>query len=162
MAQGMMWHCVWDGAWLRGSIRENLTPAERGAWADFLALASESRVRGTICAGKGIPYSLDYLASVLRTPQEVLQSLIDKSVADISEDGKARISFDSTGCMVINNFERYNKVRDGFRKKDKQPISEEAKWGMAKRLGISNPPRFKTIAGNLDDGEEKGEENVKK
>jgi hypothetical protein len=94
--------------WLSGSIRIQLTPAERSVWADLLALANESRERGVICRAKGLPYSMEYLATYLSIDIELLQSTIDKCLLDYNaDDDKTRISIDEYGCIVINNWNRY-------------------------------------------------------
>ena len=94
--------------WLTGSIRAQLTPAERGVWADLLALANESRFRGVICRAKGIPYTREYLAQYLEIPLELLNTTIYKCVKDENaDDPRTRIMIDESGCIVITNWDKY-------------------------------------------------------
>lgn len=94
--------------WLTGSIRIQLTPAERSVWADLLALANESRVRGVVCRTSGIPYSREYLATFLCIDIELLNSTIAKCVQDENaDDPNTRIQIDEDGCIVIVNWDKY-------------------------------------------------------
>lgn len=94
--------------WLTGSIRQQLNSAERGVWADLLAMANESRFRGTICRAKGIPYQREYLAAYLEIPITLLNSTIEKCSKDENaDDPNTRIMFDDTGCIVIANWDKY-------------------------------------------------------
>lgn len=104
----MKWFKLHTYGWLNGSIRMQLTPAERGIWADLLAMASESKVRGTVCASKNLPYTREYIAAKLIVNLEELNSTIEKCCADQNaEDGECRMKVDEYGCLVINNFARY-------------------------------------------------------
>ena len=82
----MDWLKLYTDGWLRGSIRVQLTPTERSIWADMLALASESRVRGTVCLSKGVPYPIDMLAAVLQVPRKDLEGTIRKCCQDRNRD----------------------------------------------------------------------------
>ena len=113
--------------WLSGSIRIQLTPSERSVWADLLALANESRERGVICRAKGLPYSMEYLSTYLAVDIELLQSTIDKCLQDYNADeDKTRISIDEYGCIVINNWGKYQ-VDERRWKHKKEKEKEQAK-----------------------------------
>lgn len=108
---GYEWFKLHSKGWLTGSIRSQLTPAERSVWADLLALANESRIRGIICRALGIPYTREYLAQYFLVPLEVLNSTIEKCSQDKNTtDGKGRIELDSDGCIIITNWKEYQAV----------------------------------------------------
>jgi len=81
---------------LTGSIRFDLTPAERGVWYDLLLLAGLSRKPGHLQASEDKPYPLKYIASQLRIPIPLLQSTLNKCKAE------GRISEDSQGLHITN------------------------------------------------------------
>ncbi len=112
---GYDWFVIHSKGWLTGSIRAQLTPAERGVWADLLALANESRIEGVVCMAKGIPYEREYLADILRIPVDLLNSTIDKCIKDENaDDPRTRIMLDDAGCLIIANWEKYQpKARKG-------------------------------------------------
>lgn len=107
----MSWLKLYTYNWLRGTIRVQLTAAERSIWADFLALASESRVRGTICRAKNLPYTREELSQMLCVAKEDLDSTIAKCCTDPNEDGDGyRMRIDESGCLVICNFNKYQDI----------------------------------------------------
>ena len=57
------WIKVYINEWLEGSIRVDLTSAERGVWVDLLLLGGLSRNEGRIERSKGIPYEDDALVN---------------------------------------------------------------------------------------------------
>lgn len=121
---GYDWFKLHTDGWLRGSIRVQLTPAERSIWADLLALASESRVRGVVCLSKDIPYPIEMLSSTLQVPLNDLQSTIDKCSKDRNKDEDGyRLRIDEHGCIVINNFDYYN-TTTGCRQRETQEEKE--------------------------------------
>lgn len=119
----MDWFKVYSKGWLTGSIREQLTAEERSVWIDLLAMASESRVRGVVCRARGVPYTREYLANYLGVPLDVLNTTIEKCQQDCNStgDGK-RLEIDKDGCIVIGNWERYQRVPG-----DKKAYLEDAK-----------------------------------
>lgn len=86
--------------WLRGSIRFDLNPAERGVWADLLGMAGESRTPGVIQATEGVAYPINWIAQALNIPPELLEQALKK----LEETG--RVNMDG-GCINIINFEYY-------------------------------------------------------
>jgi hypothetical protein len=107
--------------WLTGSIRAQLTPAERSVWADLLALANESRFRGIICRAKGIPYQREFLATLLEIPIELLNSTIDKCIKDENaDDPNTRIMIDEDGCIIITNWDKYQTSEAEWDKKHEE------------------------------------------
>lgn len=112
------WFKLHSKGWLHGSIRAQLSIGERSVWADLLALANESRVRGVICRAKGIPYTREYIAAILEIPLDLLNSTIDKCLKDENaDDPNTRIMLDPDGSIRIANWERYNSVPEHTNKK---------------------------------------------
>lgn len=82
--------------WLEGSLRFDCTPAERGTWADLLAMANESRTRGVIQANPTTPYPHSWIADKLRIPLGEFETALEKFKIS------GRISENSTGITIIN------------------------------------------------------------
>jgi hypothetical protein len=140
---GYDWFKMHSRGWLTGSIRAQLTPAERSVWADLLAMANESRVRGIVCRAKGIPYTREYIAGFLGITVELLNSTIDKCLKDENaDDPNTRIMMDETGCIRIANWEIYQAPRGGKVESQKEvtpPLSGEAKDEMTVRNVVKKP-----------------------
>ena len=137
------WFRLHTKGWLTGTIRDNLTMEERSVWADLLAMASESRVRGVICRAKGVPYTREYIANYLDVPLEILNSTIEKSLADENADDEYhRLELDEAGCLHVMNWDKYQP--DGQkRSQDSVTLSAEdkaaARQAAAARLGYLEP-----------------------
>jgi hypothetical protein len=119
---GYEWFKLYTHGWLRGSIRIQLTDRERSVWLDLLAMAAESKIRGTVCAGPGVAYTREYLAETLRVSLDILNSTIDKCSRDKNkDDNNYRLAIDEHGCLVINNFDYYQgAVGDRVRESPKE------------------------------------------
>ena len=100
----MIWHKVDSLRWLDGSIRSDLEPAERGVWADLLALAALTRRRGYIERSEGIPYKRQHLAERFDVPLKLLNSTITKCIKE------GRITKAASGVLYITNWEYYQAV----------------------------------------------------
>lgn len=87
--------------WLEGSIRRELTGAERAVWADLLALASLARRRGYVERSEGIPYTIRELCDKFNECEPVVQSCVDKCL----EEG--RLIRDGYSALVVANWGRY-------------------------------------------------------
>lgn len=87
--------------WIHGSIRLDCSPEERSVFADLMALANESRNRGTIQANPTTPYPHEYLAKMLNIPLPLLDHCLKKF--EIQE----RIHENETGIKVLT-FGYYN------------------------------------------------------
>ena len=87
---------LYSREWLQGSLRIQNDAAERGVWADFLALANESRNRGVIQANDETPYPHSYLAAVLNIPLELLELCMLKFTV------QERILENEHGILVLN------------------------------------------------------------
>jgi hypothetical protein len=103
----MRWVKLFTTEWIDGSIRTDLTPAERGVWADLIVLAGLSRREGHIERSEGIPFSVQEIATRCVVDVELLQSTIDKCVAE------GRITISKNQTISITNWEKYQFVPDG-------------------------------------------------
>lgn len=135
----MEWVKIYTNGWLRGSIRAQLTPAERSVWADLIALAGENRKderRGIVEIAKGIPYTREKLASVLDIPVDLLNSTIEKCVKDENADNPTtRLVIMDDGALQIGNFDYYQKVPERINRKreaEKNAKAENSKKGRIK------------------------------
>ena len=117
----MDWVKIHTSGWLRGSIRAQLTPAERSVWADLLALAGENRVeerRGIIERAKGIPYTREKLAELLDIDVDLLNSTIYKCVSDENaDDTTARLLLYPDETLEIGNWHKYQDVPNHVKEK---------------------------------------------
>lgn len=86
---------------LIGTIREDLTPSERGLWYDFLILAGYSRVPGVICANENTPIPHKRIAAILNVPLPLVNQCLKK----FKQSG--RIKIDTHGLIHILNWEKY-------------------------------------------------------
>jgi hypothetical protein len=86
-------------------MRVQMSSEQRGIWADFLALAGESRTPGVISLGetkgKLEAYPLDYLAGLLRVKEEVLREAIQ-----LFKD-QGRITVSDIGVIYITSWAKY-------------------------------------------------------
>ena len=90
---------------LSGSIRFDLTPAERSVWYELLLLAGKSRALGVIQASEGIAYPLSFIAHQLRISKSLLASTLEKC------EKEGRLAMDDTG-IHITNWSRYQSEYD--------------------------------------------------
>ena len=106
------WFKVDAAGWIRGSIRLDLTPEQRGVWIDLIALASECRMRdGTLRFAENKPMSRDYISSVLGIPRTLLDSTINVCSSDKNkDDDNNRITLWDDGTIELTNFKRYQAV----------------------------------------------------
>lgn len=95
------WVKLWVKECLIGTMREDLTPEERGVWYDFLILAGHSRVPGVICANEDVPLSIKRIAEILNTPLVLIKQCIEKF------ESAGRIVLDKQGCIRISNWSKY-------------------------------------------------------
>ena len=123
----MRFRYSWIDENLDGSIRDDLTPAERSVWSDLCDLCGKSRRWGYIERSKGIPYTEEDLASRFKTPLDIVHSCIEKCLKE------GRLVQDDSGALMVAHWSRYQnkKLRqlaeDGETKKDKPLLSPEDK-----------------------------------
>lgn len=68
--------------WLHGSVRWQLTPEERGTFADLLAFAGECGRDGEISDNDGRAFPFSFIANQLNIPLELLERTIAKCVTE--------------------------------------------------------------------------------
>ena len=112
------WIKLWIKESLSGSIREELTPAERGMWYDFLLLAGNSRLAGVICSNETTAMPTKRIASILN----VKESLVKESLRKFSETG--RVTIDEVGIIKIVNWGRYQYSDYDRVKKFRQKVTD--------------------------------------
>lgn len=113
------WIKIYTMEWMEGSIRTDLTPAERSVWADLLVMAGVSRREGFIERSEGIPYTLEQLADRFIIPVELLRSTIEKCKAE------GRIQQDGDNTMQITNWDKYQFVASGKKKELESPLERQ-------------------------------------
>lgn len=111
---------VFSREWLEGSLRFECTDAERGIFADLMALANESRQRGIIQANPTTPYPHTWIAAKLNTTLEFLEQCLQKF--EVQE----RINEDAQGIHLIN-FDYYQKELYAKRGRPPKYQREESK-----------------------------------
>ncbi|GAJ20643.1 unnamed protein product [marine sediment metagenome] len=84
----MHWLKLWTRGWLEGSIRFDLTPAQRSVFIDLCALARESRNPPWVQANDITAYPHSWLASKLNIPLDLLEETLEacKKQKRISEN----------------------------------------------------------------------------
>jgi len=85
---------------LNGSVRYQLTPAERSVWVDLLALAALGPAPGLIADNDSRPFPLAFLANRLNIKVALLQNTIKKC----AEEGRI---IHSDGLIRISNWDAY-------------------------------------------------------
>jgi hypothetical protein len=95
------WIKLWIKESLIGTIRDDLTPEERSVWYDFLLLAGNSRLPGTIAANETTPLPVKRIAGILNIPEKLVTHCLDK----FKDSG--RIDFNDAGIIRIVNWEKY-------------------------------------------------------
>ncbi|MBA7645898.1 hypothetical protein ES703_53658 [subsurface metagenome] len=108
----MHWLKLWTRGWLEGSIRFDLTPAQRSVFIDLCALARESRNPPMVQANETTAYPHPWLASKLNIPMDLLEETLE-----ICKKQK-RISENDTGIKVLK-FEFYQEKKSQRGKKEK-------------------------------------------
>ena len=111
--------------WLHGSIRWQLTPEERGVWADLIALAGECGNDGQICDNDGRPYPLEFIAGQLNISLELLERTIKKCQVE----GRINNNLD---LIAITNWKAYQSEYERqkqYRKKEDKDYKAGAYGG---------------------------------
>ena len=120
MAKGWRrsWVKFWVNECLDGSIREELTSAERGVWYDLIIYSARCRAPGVISANETQPISRYRLAGILNITEELLNTTIQKCV-----DSK-RLVIDKAGLIRISNWVKYQSESDRVRSYQKRRRDE--------------------------------------
>ncbi len=95
------WVKLWVKEALLGTIREDMTPEERGTWYDFLLLAGNSRLPGVICANPETALPIKRIAGILN----IQETLVRRCIKKFKESG--RITVDKNGVIYISNWSKY-------------------------------------------------------
>ena len=77
-----------------------MEPGERSVWGDFLFLAGDSVVPGTICVYPSVPFTDDQLCKTLNISKKLLQSARAKMI-------KFEKITVNDGCIHIVNWEHF-------------------------------------------------------
>ena len=113
------WVKIWVDESLTGTVRFDLTPAERSIWYDLIILAGACRVPGQISSNETTPFPHDYIANLLQVPLDLLQTTL-KKLADTG-----RVSENENGIHIINwskyqsEYDRQKKYRGRKETQDK-------------------------------------------
>lgn len=98
------WVKLFVTGWLHGSIRWQMTPEERGVWADLICMAGECSHGGIIADNDGRPFPRQYIANHLNIPIELLEQTIQHCQAegriDSNQDG-------DEGAIKLTNWKTY-------------------------------------------------------
>lgn len=112
------WHKIDSSKWLNGTIRGGLTRAQRGDWADLIALAATLPVRdGTLRYGAGQPMSRGAIAARLVIEVNDLNETIEACQKDERPDGSPRLKIWEDGTIELANFSEYQAEADGRQKR---------------------------------------------
>lgn len=116
----LTWVKIHIAGWLHGSIRWQLDPAERGVWADLIALAGQCLQGGRICDNDGRAFPFDFLANQLHIPLELLEA----TIAKCKEEGRIEVI---GGVIIITNWHAYQSEyeRQKSYRKAKEPEGPE-------------------------------------
>lgn len=148
----LRWRKSWIDENLDGSIRKDLTPAERSVWSDLCDLCGKSRRWGYVEMSQGIPYAVDDLAHRFHAPIELVQSTIDKCLIE------GRLQQDGSGALVVANWGRYQAVPEGKQKPKEDAREKELRERRQARLLAEKYPdevQHKLAPeGEIEDGKE--------
>ena len=127
------WIKLFVTGWLHGSIRWQLTSAERGCFADLLCLAGECNHDGLICDNDGRPLPRDYLANHFNVELELLESTIIKC----SAEGRLE---DTDGLLRVINWKTYQSEYNRQKKYREKPVKNGKKkpYGQFKNVLLSD------------------------
>jgi len=117
--------------WLFGSIRDDLTPSERGAWVDFLAIAYMDNREGRIVGGA------NRVRRISNTPWRTLQSTIRKCL----EGPDPRLKEEGADLVVLSwskyaLTERQRDYHDYERDKDRKRPQKADKDQKRPNVGV--------------------------
>lgn len=116
------WIKLWIKESLLGTIREDLAPEERSTWYDFLLLAGNCRIPGTISANENTPIPPRRIAAILN----VEEPLVKRCIVKFEKSG--RITIDKTGVIRIVNWDKYQYTDYDRQKPYRQQAKHNARW----------------------------------
>jgi len=103
------WVKLWVSEGLRGTIRFDFTPEERGIWYDLLMMAGDSRHDGFIAPNDRQPYPDEWIAATLNVPLKLFKRVITKCIET------ERIEMTAVGYRV-SNWSKYQSEYDRQKK----------------------------------------------
>ncbi len=115
------WVKVFITGWLHGSIRWQMTPEERGVWADLICLAGECGKGGKICDNDERPYPLEFIANQLNIPLELLQ----KTIKGCLYEGRLIKEPKDNGLIQIANWNVYQSEYERQKPYRQKPEDQE-------------------------------------
>ena len=129
------WIKLWVAESLRGTIRFDFTPEERGIWYDLLALAGDCRQEGLIAPGDRIGYPRQWIANTLNIPLPLLNQTLKKCIKTKRIEGTKRGLKIISWAKYQSEYERQKPYRERRKYEGKKPprqpelsdLSEQAK-----------------------------------
>ncbi len=94
------WIKLWVNESLRGTIRFQLTPEQRGVWYDILLFAAAVSDNGIIADRSGKPFPVKFLAAQLNISERLMTATLKSCV----EEGRI---VNRDGVLVIQNWAKY-------------------------------------------------------
>lgn len=155
------WVKLWTHEWLRGSTRFELSAAERGVWADFLAMAGDSRYPGVIAAGKNgngyIGYPPKYLCNALNINKKLFQ----RSLKRFKQVQKIEVFWVDAKLLVIQicaweTYQSEYQRQAKYRKKDDLD-NNKLQQGLQQELQAELHPKLHVEGEGEVEEEEEGE-----
>ena len=95
------WFKLYAHPWINGSIRSELTSAERSVWLDFLALATSNRPPGCISFNETTAMPVRRIAALLNISVALVKRSMDKFTT------QGRITVDDAGIIHLTNWAAY-------------------------------------------------------
>ena len=119
---------IWTDESLRGSIRKDMSPAQRSIWYELLLLAGKSRREGYLEYSQGIPYTEADIARTL----EVEESLVTESINICVGEGRLEIVDGKT--YHITHWDAYQRTEEQRKAVYKARVERKAKSNEAHRI----------------------------
>lgn len=121
----------WRRAWVKmfveeslgGTIRFEMTAAQRGVWYDLIMLSARCRTPGIISANENQPYPHRYIAGVLNIDEALLEETLE-----ICKE-KERIAENEHGIVILN----WDKYQSEYQRQ--KPYRQKAKGGASGKEG---------------------------
>jgi len=117
------WLNLWTRGWLAGSIRVDLTAAQRSVFLDLCALARESRNPPMVQANETTAYPHSWLANKLNIPLKLLEETLKICKK------QDRISENDTGIKVL---------KFGYYQGEQKRSLQEEQKEVNKKYGLGN------------------------
>jgi hypothetical protein len=116
------WVKLFITGWLHGSVRWQLTPEQRGTFADLICLAGECGKDGAICDNDNRPFPREFIANQLNIPLQ----LLEETIKECRDEGRIE---DRDDVIVIKNWDTYQ--------------SEYERQSQYRKKGVEDPDKYK-------------------